>query len=216
MKGVLFLSKYFSKEIFASRLSELMESSGETMFTLGEYLHLSSPTVSRYCNGSMSPKVTTIEAIAKKFDVNPAWLMGAEGVGKYPENKPKFKDIPVLGTIAAGIPILCEDHIEYYESVAISDNIDFCLRVKGNSMINARINDGDIVFIRKQTEVENGEIAAVRIDGEEATIKRFYKYGSTIVLRPENQTYEEKEFKSTDKKLVEVIGKVVFVKFNVK
>jgi len=213
---VLFLSKYFNREIFANRLSELMENNGETMFTLGEYLHLSSPTISRYSNGSMSPKVTTIEAIAKKFDVNPAWLMGAEGVDKYPENRIKFKDIPVLGTIAAGIPILCEDNIEYYESVSAGDNIDFCLRVKGNSMINARINDGDIVFIRKQPEVENGEIAAVRIDGEEATIKRFYKYGSTIVLRPENPSFEEKEFKSADKKMVEVIGKVISVKFNVK
>lgn len=210
------LSKYFNREIFSQRLLLLLKDNGDTTYSLAEYLHLTAATISRYTSAEMSPKITTIDAIAKKYNVNPAWLMGAEGVDKYIDNKPRFKEVPVLGVIAAGIPIFCEDHIEYYESVLESEHVDFCLKVKGDSMINARIYDGDVVFIRKQSDVENGEIAAVRINGDEATVKRFYKYGSTIVLRPENPMYEEKEFKASDKKLVEVIGKVISVKFNVK
>lgn len=203
----------FDKEVFAKRLRELMQDNGDTVYSLGEYLKLSPPIISRYINAIHAPKQPTIKEIAKKYKVNPAWLMGAEGASKYLEDKPKYKLIPILGKIAAGIPILAEEHIEGYEQIEEDDDLDFCLRVKGDSMIGARIFDGDIVFIHRQDDVENGEIAAVIIDGEEATLKRVYKRRGEIVLHAENPTIPDMIFTARDRKEVKIIGKVKYVKF---
>ena len=83
--------------------------------------------------------------------------------------------VPLLGEIACGKPIIANQTFDAYVEVGAQIKCDFCLRAKGDSMIDARIHDGDVVFIKKQPEVENGEIAAVEIDGE-ATLKRFYAY----------------------------------------
>ena len=95
--------------------------------------------------------------------------------------------VPIVGTIAASTPILAEENIEGYAPLQ-DKHADFALTIKGDSMIGARINDGDIVFIRKQPDVENGEIAAVLIDGE-ATLKRVYKKNGSLVLQAENPKY---------------------------
>ena len=100
----------------------------------------------------------------------------------------KTKKVPLLGTIAAGIPIYAEENFDGYRESTEDVHADFCLKIKGDSMIGARINDGDIVFIRKQPDVENGEIAAVLIDGE-ATLKRVYKKNGSLVLQAENPKY---------------------------
>lgn len=213
---MIFVSKIYNQKLFIKRLTELMQQHGDTTYTLAEYLHLSPPTISRYLNGSMNPKIIAIESMAKKYNVNPAWLMGAEGVEKYLEEKKAYKKIPVLGTIAAGYPILAEEYIEDYEMVPVDKHVDFCLRVKGDSMINARIFDGDIVFIRQQPDVENGEIAAVIIDNEEATLKRVYKVNGTVILRPENPNYKDFVFTKKDMKNVRIIGKAVFFKSEVR
>lgn len=153
--------------------------------------------------------------LSNYFNINPAWLMGAEDVDKYLNeiNELEHRKVPVLGRIAAGTPILSQENIEDYEYVNEKSKVDFCLRVNGDSMINARIYDGDIVYIRQQPDVENGEIAAIRIDGEEVTLKRVYKYPGTIILRPENSKYEEIVFNKKDFKQIDIIGKCVAVKF---
>lgn len=133
---------------------------------------------------------------------------------KYYSDNNQDKRIPVLGTISAGNPIIAQENIIGHEYT--SDNCDFCLRVKGDSMINARIHDGDIVYIRKQPDVENGEIAAVIIDGEEATLKRVYKLNGNVILHPENPTYKDMIFSKKDFKQVRIIGKVKYVKAEVK
>jgi repressor LexA len=207
------LGKYFNKEIFAERLITLMEQNNDTTYSLGEYLHLSPPTISRYCTADMSPKTTTVEIIAIKYGVNPAWLMGTDGQPKYLDGDLIPKKIPILGVIAAGQPILALENIIGYEFVPSNVKVDFCLKVKGDSMINAKINDGDIVFIRQQPDVENGEIAAVIIDGEEATLKRIYKYPGAIALRPENSNYSEQVFDKKSFKSITIIGKCITVKF---
>jgi repressor LexA len=135
------------------------------------------------------PKHIAIDKMAERFNINPVWLMGAN-VDKYLEINMIQKKIPVVGTIAAGQPLYAEENIVGYECVQKDQDIDFCLIVKGDSMINAGIHDGDIVFIRKQSDVENGEIAAVIIDGQEATLKRVYKTGDAVILRSENPKYE--------------------------
>lgn len=104
------------------------------------------------------------------------------------EPLPKMVKTPLVGTIACGEPITAEQNIEAYVDAPESMRCDFCLRCKGDSMIDAGIHDGDIVYIHIQSEVANGRIAAVCIDGE-ATLKRVYWSGDTLTLLAENSNF---------------------------
>jgi repressor LexA len=210
------LSRYFNKDLFGKRLAEVMSENNDTTYSLGEYLGLTNATISRYTTGDIAPKIPTIQAIAEKYGVDPAWLIGTEGVGKYSEKNQASKKIPILGTIAAGTPILAHENIEGYEYVPEDVKVDFCLRVKGDSMIGARILDGDTVYIRKQPEVENGDIAAVIIDNEEATLKRVYRLNGTVILRAENPNYKDRTFSKKDMKQIAILGKAIFFKSKVR
>ncbi|ABO49717.1 putative prophage repressor [Desulforamulus reducens MI-1] len=210
------MGRYFDKGLFSKRLLELMVDNNDTTYSLGEHLHLSNATISRYTTGDIAPKIPTIEKIAEKYGVNPAWLTGTEGASKYVEKTMPSKKIPIIGAIAAGIPILAQENIDGYEYIPDNVSIDFCLRVKGDSMIGARILDGDIVYIRKQPQVENGEIAAVIIDNEEATLKRIYALNGSVILRAENPNYPDKVFSKKDMKQISIIGKAIFFKSEVR
>lgn len=176
---------------------------------------LSKSIVSRYENNIHRPKkFMTVEAIADFFDVNVNYLTGNSD-DKYGEDI-KYKEIPILGTIACGIPILAQEDILGYEYIYPDEKIDFCLKAKGDSMINARIFDSDIVYIHQQPDVENGEIAAVQIDGEEATLKRVYHIDGSIILRAENPNYRDMVFSKKDKKDICILGKAVYFKSEVK
>lgn len=201
-------NKAFDQQKFSERLLQLMSDNNETIYSLAEYLHLSPSAISRYTNATMKPKHLTIEAISSKYGINPIWLMGSDDVDKYPDNIKLSKQIPILGTIAAGQPILAKQNIEGFEYVPDDVNVDFCLRIKGDSMTGARILDGDIVFIRQQPDVETGEIAAVMIDGE-ATLKRVYKINGSVILRPENPNYPEQVYSKKDMKDVSILGKAI-------
>lgn len=120
---------------------------------------------------------------------------------------PETYKVPRIGTIACGEPILAEENIEGYEDVPSNIHCDFTLRCKGDSMINARIFDGDIVYIRQQDEVESGEIAAVLIDGTEATLKRVRIFDDHIILEPENPMYKPLVFWGEEMNRVRIIGK---------
>lgn len=125
---------------------------------------------------------------------------------------PETQKIPLLGTIACGEPILAEENIEDYVDVDKDIQVDFALRCKGDSMIGARINSGDIVFIHQQPDIENGEIAAVLI-GDEATLKRVYKYPekNMLVLKAANPEYEDFIFTGSEieKEGIRILGKAV-------
>lgn len=121
---------------------------------------------------------------------------------------PKTKKIPLLGTIACGEPILATENIDKYIEMPESVGGTFALKCKGDSMINAHIFDGDVVYIREQPDVENGEIAAVLI-GDEATLKRVYKYPSKVVLRPENPLYNDITYTEEEMNDVRILGKAV-------
>lgn len=209
------MGRYFNKDKFSKRLLELMVDNNDTTYSLGEYLHLSNATISRYTTGHMAPKVPTVQAIAEKYGVNPAWLMGTEDAEKYEGTRMATKKVPIIGTIAAGAPILAQENIEGYEVVPENINVDFCLRVKGDSMVGARILDGDLVYIRKQPTVDNGEIAAVIID-DEATLKRFYKLNGIAILRAENPKYPDINITKKDMKQVHILGKAIFFRSEVR
>lgn len=121
---------------------------------------------------------------------------------------PPMKKVPLIGQIACGEPITAEENIADFVDVPAQYHCDFCLKCVGDSMIEANINDGDIVYIRKQPTVENGDIAAVRI-GEEATLKRVYLDGECVVLAPANSKYPPRSYRGQELENIHIEGKAV-------
>ncbi len=168
----------------------------------------------RYATGQTEKiPIDRLQKIAPILGTTPAYLIGWEDDpdSDLPENiipMPEMHKIPLLGTIACGAPILAEEHIEDYVDIPKHVTADFALTCKGDSMINARIFDGDIVYIRQQETVENGEIAAVLIDGE-ATLKRVSLYSDHVVLSPENPQYRPLVYWGEEMNSVRILGKAV-------
>lgn len=121
---------------------------------------------------------------------------------------PKMKKVPLIGAIACGDPITAIQNREGEVNAPVNMQCDFALKCQGESMIGAGIHDGDVVYIRIQPEVENGEIAAVRI-GDEATLKRVYLHSDYIELRPENPAFESIIRRREDMNDVQIEGKAV-------
>lgn len=124
---------------------------------------------------------------------------------------PKMKRVPRLGAIACGEPILAEQNIDGYDTIEADINCDFTLVCKGDSMINARIFDGDVVYIKQQPDVENGEIAAVLIN-DEATLKKVYKHPDKLVLRACNPLYDDFVYTADEATNIHILGKAVVFK----
>ena len=181
---------------FADRLRTAMTQAGMRAVELHEHTGISKASISEYLSGNYEPKQRNIYKMATALGVLPSYLMGIEEQSTESPDLPnipnifplKTKKVPLIGTIAAGTPLYAEENFDGYRESTEDIRADFCLKIKGDSMIGARINDGDIVFIRKQPDVENGEIAAVLIDGE-ATLKRVYKKNGSLVLQAENPKY---------------------------
>ncbi len=174
--------------------------------------------LSQYVNGKASPKQDKLFILALTLNVSEAWLWGFDvPIDRITYSSeeinnlipiPNMKKVPLIGTIACGEPILAEENIETYVNMPDIVKGTFALRCKGDSMINARIFDGDIVFIRQQPDVENGEIAAVLI-GDEATLKRVYKYENRIELRSENPTFPTLNYEGDRLQDICIMGKAV-------
>ena len=184
-----------------------------SMETLGEHLGVSRQTVYRYESGAIVniPR-DKIERMAELFGVPVAELYGFGGSlfdipGLLPVER---RRVPLLGEIACGTPIYADEEHENYVAVGTETDVDFCLRAKGDSMIGARILDGDYVFVRAQDTVENGEIAVV-IVGEEATLKRVYYYPEKqkLILTPENPAYEPLVYIGEELEEIKILGKAV-------
>ena len=179
---------------FSDALKQLRKSKGLTQAALAAALGIGKSTISMYEVGRREPDFETLEAIADFFNIPMSYLIDRDYLSTSDDTItnilpiPKMVKLPLLGNIACGDPILAEENIEDYVHAPIEARADFCLRCKGDSMINARIHDGDIVFVRQQSVVENGQIAAVLI-GSEATLKRVYISGDQVILQPENAAY---------------------------
>lgn len=175
-------------------------------------------TVYRYENTDIKKMPADILIpLAKALNTTPAYLLGfseepastvsLDGITNIIP-LPETKVIPLVGQIACGAPILAEQNITEYLAVDKKIPADFALTCKGDSMINARIYDGDVVYIRIQPDVENGEIAAVRI-GEEATLKKVRKFPNKLVLSPCNPIYDDLVYTDSELLDVAIIGKAV-------
>lgn len=172
-------------------------------------------SISKIENGKADIPQSKIAAFADALETTPAYLMGwdeqpAPAVSPIPPGfspMPEMVQVPLIGSIACGTPITAEQNIEQMVCVPSRWHATFTLTCKGQSM-EPRIHDGDLVAIRSQAEVENGEIAAVRI-GEEATLKRVYLHPSFIELRPENPAFESIILSREEMNSVTIEGKAI-------
>lgn len=172
-------------------------------------------SISTYLSGDYEPKQTNLYKIADALSVTIPWLSGYDvemNVEKenipLPENlKPitKVNRIPIVGSIAAGTPILATENIESYLLLGQEYKADFALKIMGDSMIDVGINDGDLALIIKDRPISNGEIYAVLVDGE-ATLKKVYKNDDYLTLQPCNSKYEPIVVKEEDNPYI--VGKL--------
>lgn len=218
-------------------LTKRRKSLGLTMKQVADYVGVSEGTVSRWESGAIANmRRDRIKALATILQTSPNFIMtgelddsntistsslcenikGKNEEIELPENILPHQDFkPVskrkykyLGEIACGEPIFADEQYETYIELDSDIHADFVLKAKGDSMINARIHDGDIVFIKEQPNVNDGEIAAVIID-DEATLKRVYKFDDYIMLNAENPAYKPIQINKTDTKNVRIIGKAI-------
>ncbi len=222
--------------IFQIRLQKAMQDSGKRATDLARETGLSKARISQYVNGRYIPKSDAQILLAAALGVSPLWLMG-EDVPQAPESGKatahhapaaypvspldfplpsnvspvELRRYPVVGEIACGQPILAEEDHDGGYIRALDTNADFCLTVKGDSMINARIWDGDKVLIRRTEMVRNGEIAAVVVDDDEATLKRVYYHPDEgkLILVPENPDYKPLVFVGEELNHIHILGQAV-------
>jgi repressor LexA len=207
------------------KIYNLRTEKGMTLEELGNKIGVGKSTVRKWENGIIANmKRDKIAKVAEALETTPAYLMGWQEEDKASDILSisnvfpiELKKYPLLGEIACGEPIFCNEERESYILSGTGIDADFCLRAHGDSMINARILDGDIVFIKRQEEVENGEIAAVIIDNE-ATLKRinYYPEQNMIILKPENSQYSDLILQNESLNQVRILGKAVAFQSDVK
>ena len=209
-------------EQFKDRLKRAMEIRNISAAELSKRSGLSKAQISQYVNGIYQAKQVALYKLSTTLDVSEAWLMGHDvpmernnssndNIQFAPNIRPiTQKRFPMLGEIACGKPIFAAEDHESYIDASTEINADFCLTAKGDSMIGARINDGDVVFIKAMPIVNNGDIAAVVV-GEEATLKRWYYYPDQqkLVLNAENSAYAPLVYVGEELNDIVCIGKAV-------
>lgn len=203
------------------KIYNLRVQKGLTLEELGNMVGVGKSTVRKWENGMIANmKRDKILKVSEALGTSPAYLMGwndnehiDSGTTSVENIYPiELKRFPLLGEIACGKPIYANEDRESYVMAGTNIQADFCLKAKGDSMTNARILDGDIVFIRKQDIVDNGEIAAVVVNNDsEATLKRFYYYSekNMVILKAENPSYEDMIFANEELDNFHVLGKAV-------
>ena len=194
-------------EVMKKRRKEL----GLTLAQVADLVGVTEATAQRWESGNIkSVRHDKITLLADALKVSPADLMGWEIKSSFPKNAqpmPEMRQIPRVGRIACGEPITAEENIEDYDETPAGWHADFSLLCVGDSM-SPKIEDGDIVAIRCQPQVNNGEIAAVRI-GDEATLKMVFLHSDYIELRPVNPTYPSIIRRLEEMEEIRIEGKAV-------
>lgn len=201
-----------------NHIKELRKSRGLSQQKLAQLLNVHQTAISQWETDRTSPDIDSANRLANLFDVSIEQLLGLEEY-EVPEDVLAMahnlfpiekKKIPLLGDIACGKPMFADEDRESYVLAGTDINADFCLRAHSDSMVGARILDGDIVFIKKADIVDNGEIAAVII-GDEATLKRVYYYPEKgkLVLNAENPRYEPLVYVGEELNEIHILGKAI-------
>ncbi len=204
-----------SESDLSRRIRDLRSKHGLTLEQVAQQVGVGRSTIRKWETGMIeNMRRDKIAKLAAALHTTPGYLMGweeDEPTFHLPTNiisMPEMQKVPLLGNIACGAPILAEEHIEEYIDLPKTINADFALICKGDSMINARIFDGDVVYIRQQNTVENGDIAAVLIEGD-ATLKRIRYFDDHIVLEPENPMYKPFVYWHEEMNSIHILGKAV-------
>lgn len=201
------------KRIFSHNLSRLLNEHHETQAELAEKMHVAPSSVSGWCTGTKMPRMDKVEWIASHFNVSRADLiedhtspLPADAIPYAPTQR-----IPILGRISAGLPLYAEEQIEGYTYTDLNHGGEyFALRVKGDSMNAARINENDLLIVRKQDMVEDGEIAVVMAGADEATVKCWHRHDNIVMLEPKSTNPEHQmQIYDIRKTPIRIIGKVV-------
>ena len=202
-----------------ARLKELRLENDYSQEEVANHLFITQGAYAHYEGGRSQPPLKIIAKLATLYNVSIDYLMAITD-NRQPLKDPILKatkkiiKVPILGTIAAGVPIEAIQNIEDYEDVIVPKSEDeksyFCIRVKGNSM-EPRIKNGDLIICKKQNDVDTGDIAAVLINGHEATVKKIKKDENGIWLIPNNPMFETRFFSNNEISSypVTILGKVV-------
>lgn len=191
-----------------SNIKRIRKSQNLTLEQVAKAIGTTRQTISRYENNNINNiPMDKIKKLAAALNTTQMEILGMQDSIDYKPNK----YIPVLGRISAGLPMYAEENIKDYISTNVKDDGEyFALRVKGDSMNAAHIFEGNLLIVRHQDMVENGEIAIVMINNEDATVKRFYCDGKTVTLMPQSTNPKHKpQIYDTNKTIVRIIGKVV-------
>lgn len=183
-----------------------------TQAQVAEYLKIDKTTYCKYETGKSEPDVKTLKKIAEYFGTTVEYLIG--NTDDPSPNKKEGYRIPVLGTVAAGIPLTAIENIEDWEEIdpeLLKDGSEYVgLKIHGHSM-EPRMRDGDVVIVRLQDDCNTGDIAIVIVNGDEATCKKIKKTPEGIMLIPLNQNFEPMFY--SNKEIVDlpvrIFGKVV-------
>lgn len=199
----------------AENIKKIRLEHGLSQAELGKIAGVSDKAVSTWELGIKVPRMGAVEKMANYFGIAKSAIVDDVPAAPTPrpipkgfEPMPKMRKVPLIGSIACGTPITAEQNIEKLVEVPENIRCDFSLTCHGDSMVDAGIHDKDVVYIRIQPEVENGQIAAVRI-GEEATLKRVYYDGTTLTLMPANAAYAPMVYTGVQLEDVQIEGKAV-------
>ena len=204
------------RDIFASNFKRILNMRGKTQSEVADYLNVRTSTVSDWAKARKYPRVDKMQMIADYLGVVISDLREQRlPENAYPIDFSQYHQIPILGRISAGLPLYAEEHIEGYTITDLNGGTEyFALRVHGDSMNAAGINDGYLIIVRRQDEVEQGEIAVVMVGGDDATVKRFYSSETTVTLMPQSTNPEHKQqMFDLSKTAIHILGKVVKVEF---
>lgn len=206
---------YNIKENISNNLSYYMEQNNVNNKELASILNVSESTVGKWILKKSTPRMGVIEKIANYFNIEKSDLIEDKlkntNLSQIPGIKiiKKFVNVPILGEIACGEPIFCQQNYDgFFQIDEDLDRPDFCLTANGDSMIDVGINDGDLVFMRETPIVENGKIAAVLID-DTVTLKRFYKNNNEVILQPENKSYSPIIIREGDGQNIRILGEMI-------
>ena len=199
-----------NKETMAKNIKRLMALNQVNATDVCTALGFKAPTFSDWVNAKTYPRIDKIEAMSNYFGVSKADLVEEQ----LPSNAISYaptQRIPILGRISAGLPLYAEEQIEGYTYTDLNHGGEyFALRVHGDSMNAIRIYDGDLLIIRKQDVVEDGEIAVVMVNDDEATVKCWHRRENIVMIEPKstNPTHQMQIYDAKDTP-IRVIGKVV-------
>lgn len=200
--------------MFRIRLKELRENAGLSQYKFADKFGVAQSTVGSWEAGKREPNFDTMQRLADFFNVSIDYLLGRQATMDSPTpSVPGSKWIPVLGAVAAGVPIEAIEDIEDYEEISpemAASGDYFALRVEGDSM-EPKISNGDVVIVRRQCDCETGDMAVVLVNGDEATVKRIKKRPEGLMLIPNNPAYEPMFYSAEEvqKLPVQILGKVV-------